>query len=209
MTLPQRNRPCFVPRRRRPHCRRHNGRRQSNLAALGDARRRRVSPAMSQREAKASVVALRRRPRFETRAATERRIVRERRRTCSAIRSGQLVRNALYGQDDWAPAWRSPEPRAALRGGHRRRRRPRARDRLLSGQGARHHRRRGAREGLDRRRQHRAQHHDHPLQLPVGRERRDLRPRSQALGRAEPGAELQRDVQPARRAAPGALRCTS
>jgi aldose 1-epimerase len=55
---------------------------------------------------------------------------------------------------------------------HRRRRRARPRHRLLPRQGARHPQRRGAREGLARRRQYRPQHHDHPLQLPLGRERR-------------------------------------
>ena len=41
----------------------------------------------------------------------------------------------------------------------------------LSGARPRHHRRRRAREGLSRRRQHRAQHRDHPLQLPDARRR--------------------------------------
>ena len=99
-----------------------------------------------------------------------------------------------------------PGAQARLRRGHRRRRRPRPRDRLLPRQGARHHQRRRARARLARRRQYRPQHHDLPLELPLRRERRLLRPRAQALGRAEPGAELQRHVQPARRDDAGAHR---
>ena len=99
-----------------------------------------------------------------------------------------------------------PGAQAGLRRGHRRRRRARPRDRLLPRQGARHHQRRRARARLARRRQHRPQHHDLPLQLPLRRERRLLRPCAQALGGAEPGAELQRHVQPARRADAGAHR---
>ena len=47
--------------------------------------------------------------------------------------------------------------------------------RLLPGARPRHHRRRRAGEGLSRRRQHRAQHRDHPLQLPDARGREVLR----------------------------------
>ena len=80
--------------------------------------------------------------------------------------------------------WRSPEPRAAY-------------DAIVVGGGGhglatayylatqpRDHGRRGARARLARRRQHGPQHDDHPLQLPVGRERGDLRARAQAVGRA-------------------------
>ena len=87
-----------------------------------------------------------------------------------------------------------------LRRGHRRRRRPRPRRRLLPGEGARDHQRRGDRQGLARRRQHRPQHHDHPLELPLRRERPALRPRARPLGEPLPGAELQRHVLQARRA---------
>ena len=54
-----------------------------------------------------------------------------------------------------------------IRGDHRRRRRTWAGDRLLPRQGAWHHQCRGAGKGLARRRQHRPQHHHHPLQLPL------------------------------------------
>ncbi len=93
---------------------------------------------------------------------------------------------------------------ARVRRHHRRRRRPRPRHRLLPRQGARHHQCRGAGKGLARRRQHRPQHHHHPLQLSLRRERGHLRPRSEAVGRALPGSELQRHVFGARRHDAGA-----
>ncbi len=52
---------------------------------------------------------------------------------------------------------------------------------------------------MDRRRQHRAQHHHHPLELPLQRKRRALRSLSQALGEPLAGIELQRHVLAARR----------
>ena len=63
---------------------------------------------------------------------------------------------------------------------------------------------RRAGEGLDRRRQYRAQHDDHPLQLPDGGERGAVRPRGEALGGSGAGAELQRHVLAARRDDAGA-----
>ena len=86
-----------------------------------------------------------------------------------------------------------------LRRRHRRRRRARPGHRLLPRQGAWAHQHRRAREGVDRRRQHRAQHHHHPLQLPLRRERRDLRACREAVGGPVAGAQLQRHVLPARR----------
>ena len=77
-----------------------------------------------------------------------------------------------------------PRAEAHLRRGHRRRRRPRPGHRLLPGQEPRHHQRRGAGEGLAGGRQHGPQHHDHPVQLPVGRERGHLRARAEAVGGA-------------------------
>ena len=56
--------------------------------------------------------------------------------------------------------------------------------------------------GLAGRRQHGPQHHHHPVQLPVGRERRDLRARAQAVGGPGGGARLPDPVHPARRAQP-------
>ena len=81
--------------------------------------------------------------------------------------------------------WRNPEPQAPRTTRRdRRRRRPRPGHRLLPGQEPRHHQRRRPGAGLAGRRQHGPQHHDHPLQLPVGRERGDLRARAQAVGGA-------------------------
>ena len=97
-----------------------------------------------------------------------------------------------------------PGAEEALRRRHRRRRRPRARDRVLPGQEPRHHQRRRAGEGLAGRRQHGPQHHDHPVQLPVGRERRHLRALAQAVGGPRGGPRLPDPVQPARRAQPRA-----
>ncbi len=61
-----------------------------------------------------------------------------------------------------------PGPEAVLRRDRRRRRRARPGHRLLPGQEPRHHQRRGAGEGVARRRQHGPQHHDHPVELPAG-----------------------------------------
>ena len=91
---------------------------------------------------------------------------------------------------------------AALRRRHRRRRRAWPRHRLLSRQGARHHQCRGAREGLSRLRQCRAQHHHRPLQLSAPRQHPVLRIVDEALGGARAGPQLQRHGQPARRAQP-------
>ena len=114
-----------------------------------------------------------------------------------------MMPNALPGAPRLALA--QPRPEVLLRRGHRRRRRPRPRHRLLPGQEPRHHQRRRPGEGLAGRRQHGPQHHDHPLELPLGRERGDLRARAEAVGGAPRGAGLRLPVQPARRAQPRAL----
>ena len=98
--------------------------------------------------------------------------------------------------------WRNPEPKSSLRRRHRRRRRARPGHRLLPGQEPRHDQHRRPGEGLAGRRQHGPQHHDHPLQLPLGRERGDLRARPEAVGDAARGARLRLPVQPARRHEP-------
>ena len=54
------------------------------------------------------------------------------------------------------------------------------------------------------RREHGPQHRDHPQQLPVGRERGDLRARAPALGDAGDGARLRPAPEPARRPQPRA-----
>ena len=74
------------------------------------------------------------------------------------------------------------QPEAALRRGDHRRRRPWPGDRLAPRQRIRHQQRRGAGEGLDRLRQCRPQHHDHPLQLPAARQYRLLRAVDEAVG---------------------------
>ena len=68
----------------------------------------------------------------------------------------------------------------------------------------RHHRRLRGREGLARRRQHGPQHHDHPLELPLGRVGRDLRALAEAVGGARGGTRVRHPVHPARRPEPGA-----
>src|SRR6266511_2800959 len=80
----------------------------------------------------------------------------------------------------------------------------RPRDRLLPRAQPRHHRRVRAREGLARRRQHRAEHHHHPLELPLGRVGGDLRALVEALGGAGGGPRLRPRVQPAWRPQPRA-----
>ena len=117
-----------------------------------------------------------------------------------------LAAQALRGNRGWAPAWRDAGAEAELRRRHRRRRRAWAGDRLLPGQGARHHQCRGAGEGLYRLRQCRAQHHHRPLQLPAARQHAVLRALAEALGGAGAGPQLQRHGQPARRAQPLPLR---
>ena len=67
------------------------------------------------------------------------------------------------------------QPEGSLRRGDHRRRRPWPGDRLVPGQRIRHQECRGAGEGLDRLRQCRPQHHDHPLQLHAARQYRLLR----------------------------------
>ena len=101
-----------------------------------------------------------------------------------------LMRHAVGGAT-WPEQWRSPEPRAELRRGHCWRRRAWPRHRVLPRARARHPQRRGAGTRLARRRQYRAQHHDHPLQLSVGGERRALRTCTEVVGRPGAGAELQ------------------
>ena len=117
-----------------------------------------------------------------------------------------LILRGLGGQRSWQPQWRSPEPESRLRRAHHRRRRSRPGRRLLSGERARHQQCRRARKRLDRRRQYRAQHHDHPLQLSVRRERRTLRSRGAAVGGSVAGPQLQRHVLPARGSDAGAHR---
>ena len=115
-------------------------------------------------------------------------------RRCVASRLRTLLAEALTG----TPGLGAPVALARAEGGlrcrHRRRRRAWPGDRLLPRQGAWAPQHRRAGEGLDRRRQHRPQHHHHPLQLPPGRERRHLRARAQAVGGPVAGAQLQRHV---------------
>ena len=126
-----------------------------------------------------------------------------RRRPMTTVDSGPVRPGAdLPEHPDFL--WRNPEPKRSLRRGDRRRRRPRPGHRALPGQEPRHHQRRRAGEGLAGRRQHGPQHHDHPLQLPVGRERRHLRALPQAVGGPRGRSRLPDPVQPARRAQPRA-----
>ena len=94
----------------------------------------------------------------------------------------------------------------SLRRGDHRRRRPRPGDRLVPGPRTRHPQRRRAGKGLDRRRQCRPQHHDHPLQLHAARQYRLLRAFDEAVGAHGAGPQLQHDGQPARRHQPLPLR---
>ena len=98
--------------------------------------------------------------------------------------------------------WRNPEPKPAYDvviiggGGH-----GLATAYYLAKQ-PRDHERRRPRARLAGRRERRPQHDRHPLELPVGRVRGDLRARAEAVGRAVRGARLRPAVQPARRAQP-------
>ena len=115
----------------------------------------------------------------------------------SALR---ILREGLGGHKGWTQAWR-----------RRSRSRPTTPS-IIGGGGhglaaayylAKNHgitKRRRDREGLDRRRQHRAQHHDRALQLFLSRERRAVRFRAAALRRPVAGAQLQRDAVAARHA---------
>ena len=80
--------------------------------------------------------------------------------------------------------WRSPRAEARLRHGHRRGRRTRAGDRLLPREEPRHHGRGGPGARLARPREHGPQHHGHPQQLPLGRERRRSTSSPSSSGRA-------------------------
>ena len=93
-----------------------------------------------------------------------------------------------------------PAAEAALRRRHRRRRWPRSRQRLLPREGARSRQRRRARKGLAGRWQHGTQHDDRPLELPPRSQRALLRIVAAAVAGAFARAQLQRDVQRARRA---------
>ena len=87
---------------------------------------------------------------------------------------------------------------AALRRRHRRRRLPRARDRVLPREPPRHHRRRDPREELHRLGRRGPQHDDHPSELPHPRGRRLLQGERQALREALGRPRLQHDVLAAR-----------
>ena len=89
----------------------------------------------------------------------------------------EALRNHRAGN---APGPR-PQPKAAYDAIIVGRRGPRPCHRLLPWQEPRHHQCRDHRKGLARRRQHRAQHHDHPLELPAGPLGRDLRKGALAL----------------------------
>ena len=110
-----------------------------------------------------------------------------------------LFREGLRGHTGWQPGMALAKAQAALRRRHHRRRRPWAGDGLLPRQEPRHEQCRGDREGLARRRQYRPQHHHHPLQLFLSRERRALRFLAETLRGAEPRAQLQHHAVAARR----------
>ena len=79
-----------------------------------------------------------------------------------------------------------PRPEAVLRRRHRRRRRARAGDRLLPGQEPRHHQRRRPRDAAGWPAATWPATRDHPLQLPVGRERRRSTSTRSSCGRGSP-----------------------
>ena len=105
---------------------------------------------------------------------------------------------------DLATGVARPGAQEELRHGHRRRRRPWARHRVLPRQGAWGPGRRGDRKGLPGRRQHGPQHDHRPLQLSARRGGPPVRLRAQDVARLEPGSQLQRDVLSARGHEPGA-----
>ena len=120
-----------------------------------------------------------------------------------------LARNAWRGHDDWAPVWRSPEPKPRYEviiigaGGH---------GLATAYYLAKEH---GVRDvavlekgwlgGGNTGRNTTIIRSNYLCDESAA----DLRPRGQAVGGALPGAELQRDVQPARRPASRATRCTT
>ena len=121
-------------------------------------------------------------------------------RTSTTAADDRLMAEAAAG----APGLPLAQPRAEalVRRRDRRRRRPRPGHRLLPGQEPRHHQHRRPGTGLAGRRQHGPQHRDHPLQLPVGRVRGDLRALAEAVGEPARGAGVRLPVQPARRDEP-------
>ncbi len=106
------------------------------------------------------------------------------------------------GAEALGPGVARPRAEEALRYRRHRRRRPRPVDRLLPRQGARRDQRRRARKGLDRRRQHRAQHDHRPLELPPAGAAPLLRHGARPVGGDERRVELQRHVLAPRRAVP-------
>ena len=98
-----------------------------------------------------------------------------------------LVAKAVNGNKGWQPQWPDAEPKAEITTSS-----SSARAGTVSGTAyylAKEHgvsQRGGHRQGVARRRQHRAQHHHHPLELPLRRECSPLRARHEAVGR--PGA---------------------
>jgi sarcosine oxidase subunit beta len=117
-----------------------------------------------------------------------------------------IAREAMRGHKGWEQQWTSPEPKKAY-------------DVIIVGAGghglatayylAKEHGITNVavhREGLARRRQHRPQHHHHPLQLPLRRERRHLRPRREAVGGLSQDLNYNVMYSPARRHDAGAQR---